>query len=314
MEKSISTQEGPVSLYHHFSMQHYSKSSIRVATAPVSWGVMEETDTSVWPAAAQVIEEIASAGYQGTELGPFAYYPRESLPLRAALERRHLTLTSAFVPLRWFQPDRLLGDVESLMNVAGLLAALECPYVVVADGMAKPGEGSPNDAAWRVAAAAMERTARQLRSLRLQLVFHLEAGSHLATPEDEARLCALTDPDLVGICLDTGHYAYSFGNPRDAVRQYGHRIRYVHLKDVDPLVRERVAQQGLDFYTAVRADIFTPLGRGCADIAGVVTDLFSLNYRGWVVAEQDVLLPVSQAATPLENARLSRAFLRQLGI
>jgi inosose dehydratase len=295
-------------------MQHHSKSLISVATAPVSWGVMEETDTSVWPVATQVIEEIAAAGYQGTELGPFAYYPTDSLSLRAALERHHLTLTSAFVPLRWFQPDRLSNDLESLMNVAGLLASLECPYVVVADGMAKTGEDCPNDAAWRAAAEAMEKTARQLKSLRLQLVFHLEAGSHLATPEDEARLCALTDPDLVGICLDTGHYAYSFGDPRDAIRQYGRRIRYVHLKDVDPLVRDHVVEQGLDFYAAVRAGIFTPLGRGCADIAGVVTDLLALNYRGWVVAEQDVLLPVSQGATPLENARLSRAFLRQLEI
>jgi inosose dehydratase len=295
-------------------MEHQSNSSIRVATAPVSWGVMEETDTSVWPAAARVIKEVAAAGYQGTELGPFGYYPTESLALCVALGRHNLTLTSAFVPLRWFQPDRLPSDIECLMNVAGLLAALECPYVVVADGMAAPGEASPDDAAWRAAAAAIERTARQLRSLRLQLVFHLEAGSHLATPEDEARLCALTDPDLVGICLDTGHYAYSFGNPRDAVRQYRQRIRYVHLKDVDPVVRGRVAEEGFDFYGAVRSGVFTPLGRGCADIAGVVTDLLSLGYRGWVVAEQDILLPASPLATPLENAQVSRAFLRQLGI
>jgi len=295
-------------------MRPRSKSSIKVATAPVSWGVMEETDASVWPSAAQVIEEISVAGYQGTELGPFNYYPTEPSLLRGALERHHLTLTSAFVPLRWFQPDRLPVDLELLMNVAGLLAALECPYVVVADGMAMPGEPSPNDSAWRAAAVFMERAARQLRSLKLQLVFHLEAGSYLATPEDEARLCALTDPELVGICLDTGHYAYNFGNPRDAIRQYGERVRYVHLKDVDPSVRERVARQGLDFYAAVRAGVFTPLGRGCADIAGVVTDLMSLGYSGWVVAEQDVLAPISPAASPLDNARVSRVFLHQLGI
>jgi inosose dehydratase len=275
---------------------------------------MEETDTSVWPAPAQVLEEIAAAGYDGTELGPFAYYPAEAAALGSALERHHLTLTSAFVPLRWFQPQRLPGDIESLLSVAALLAALECPYVVVADGMAAPGESSPGDAEWHSAATAMENVARQLRSLKLRLVFHLEAGSHLATPDDEARLCALTDPDLVGICLDTGHYAYSYGRPRDAIRQYGQRIRYVHLKDVDPMVREQISRQGLDFYTAVRSSIFTPLGRGCADIAGVVTDLLSLGYQGWVVAEQDVLLPVAPASSPLENARASRTFLRQLGI
>ena len=287
---------------------------IRLASAPVSWGVMEETDTSAWPPADQVLDEIAQAGYDGTELGPYGYYPTEATALRAAIGQRGLALTSAFVPLRWFEPERLPADAAALMEVARLLAALDCPFVVVADGMASPDAAEPGDAAWRVAAAAMEDVARDLAHLGLRTVFHLEAGSHLATPDNQARLCALTDPDLVGICLDTGHYAYSFGDPQTAVREYGNRIRYVHLKDVDPAVRERVAREGMDFYTAVRAGIFTPLGQGCAGIAGVVAGLQSSGYTGWVVAEHDVLMPIAGGRTPLENARASREFLRSLGI
>lgn len=296
-------------------MSHLKNNSrIHVASAPVSWGVMEETDTSVWPAAGSVLEEIAAAGYDGTELGPGGYFPTDANQLRSTLDVHRLTLTSAFVPLRWFQPDRLPADIESLMNVARLLAALDCPFVVVADGMAQPGESSPDDAAWKRTAGAMENVARKVQGLGLQLVFHLEAGSRLATPDDQARLCALTDPELVGICLDTGHYAYSFGDPRDAVRQYGKRIRYVHLKDVDPVVRERVSRHAVDFYAAVRSGVFTPLGRGCARIAEVVSDLLSTGYQGWLVAEQDVLMPLGNGRTPLENARQSREFLRQLGL
>jgi inosose dehydratase len=295
-------------------MTHVYTQPIRVASAPVSWGVMEETDTSVWPPADQALDEIGQAGYDGTELGPYGYYPTEAAALRAAIGQRGLALTSAFVPLRWFEPERLPADAAALMSVAQLLAALDCPFVVVADGMAPADALLPDQAAWRAAAAAMEQVARDMATLGLRTVFHLEAGSHLATPDDEARLCALTDPELVGICLDTGHYAYSFGDPRAAVREYGRRIRYVHLKDVDPAVRERVDRERLDFYTAVRAGIFTPLGRGCAEIAGVVADLQSSGYAGWVVAEQDVLMPLSGGRTPLENARESREFLRELGI
>ena len=295
-------------------MMHEHTQPIHLASAPVSWGVMEETDASAWPPADQALDEIAQAGYDGTELGPYGYYPTEATALRVAIGQRGLALTSAFVPLRWFEPERLPADAAALMEVARLLAALDCPFVVVADGMASPDAAEPGDAAWRVAAAAMERVARDLATLGLRTVFHLEAGSHLATPDDQARLCALTDPDLVGICLDTGHYAYSFGDPQAAVREYGRRIHYVHLKDVDPAVRERVAREGLDFYTAVRAGIFTPLGQGCAGIAGVVVDLQSSGYTGWVVAEQDVLMPLSGGRTPLENARASREFLRSLGI
>jgi len=291
-----------------------ARSPLQIASAPVSWGVMEETDTAVWPAAPQVIAEIAAAGYTGTELGPFGYYPTEPEPLCATLAAHSLTLTSAFVPLRWFQPERLPADVDALMGVARLLTALHCPFVVLADGVAQPGESSPNDSAWKTAARAMEDVARSLEHLGLRAVVHLEAGSHLATPEDQERLCALTDPELIGICLDTGHYAYSYGRPRDAVRQYGRRIRYVHLKDVDAAVRDRVTRERLDFYTAVRAGIFTPLGEGCADISGVVADLLSIGYNGWVVAEQDVLMPLPRGASPLANARRSRDFLRGLGL
>ena len=86
-------------------MKHHSNSPIQVATAPVSWGVMEETDTSVWPPAAQVMEEIAASGYGGTELGPFAYYPTEALSLRTALAQHDLTsdvglCTAPLVPAR----------------------------------------------------------------------------------------------------------------------------------------------------------------------------------------------------------------------
>ena len=100
-------------------MQDYpQKSNIRVATAPVSWGVMEETDTTVWPDASHVLQEIALAGYQGTELGPFGYYPTEALALQGAIEKHNLKLTSAFVPVQWFQPDRLSVDVVHDKNLS----------------------------------------------------------------------------------------------------------------------------------------------------------------------------------------------------
>jgi len=79
-------------------------------------------------------------------------------------------------------------------------------------------------------------------------------------------------------------------------------------------VRERVARDGLDFYAAVRSGVFTPLGRGCAEIAGVVSDLLSTGYEGWMVTEQDVLMPLGGGRSPLSNARQSREFLRSLGL
>ena len=286
---------------------------IRVASAPVSWGILEETDSSAWPPPEAVMAELREAGFDGTELGPLGYYPTEPAQLRAALARHQLSLTSAFVMIGLFEPGRREADLASARRVASILHAFGCPFIVVADAMRPPGDAvSPTDATWREAARLLENLAREFRSLNLMTVFHLESDSHLESPDDLDRLCRETDPDLIGVCLDTGHHYYNGGDPRAAVKQYGRRIRYAHLKDVDAAVLARVRAEKLDFYTAVKAGVFTPLGLGACGIGGVVEDLQAQGYTGWLVVEQDLLTRHDAAGrTPLEAARLSRQFLRE---
>src|SRR5262249_48241025 len=170
--------------------------------------------------------------------------------------------------------------------------------------------------AWHKAAQLMESLAREFKQSGLDTVFHLEAGSHLETPAHMDLLADLTDPALIGICLDTGHHAYSDGNPREALKKHGKRIRYVHLKDLNADVARRVHKEVLDFYSAVRAGIFPPIGSGSVDIRGFLDDLKASGYEGWIVVEQDTLDEHdAQGRTPLEAVGISRNYLRQtLGI
>ncbi len=287
-------------------------STIRVASAPVSWGIMEDNDDSGWPPPEQVMAEIRAAGFGGTELGPLGYYPTDPSQLRVALARHQLMLTSAFVMIGFFEPGRREADLAAARRVAGILHALGSPFIVLADALRPAGDtAEPSDATWREAARLLEDLAREFRSLNLTTVFHLESDSHLESPADLDRLCRETDPNLVGVCLDTGHHYYNGGDPRAAVKQYGRRIRHVHLKDVDAAVLARVHIEKLDFYSAVKAGVFTPLGLGAADIGGVVEDLKGQGYTGWLVAEQDLLTGRDAAGrTPLEAAKISREFLR----
>jgi len=297
--------------------------SIRIATAPVSWGILEIEGWTWRKTYTEVLDEMVQAGYSGTELGPHGFLPTNPSELKRELGQRKLSLLGAFLPLPLAHAEKHQAGLESALEVIRLLADAGAPLLVLADSM-DPHRmdiaGSVTEAdglseeQWTRAAELVNRVALRAREHGLRSAFHHHAGSYVETPRELDRLLTLTDPHLVGICLDTGHYAYSFGDPREAVHEYGRRIRYVHLKDVDPHVRERVARENLDFYAAVRSGVFAPLGRGCAQIAGVVSDLLSTGYEGWMVTEQDVLMPLVDGQTPLHNARQSREFLRGLGL
>ena len=60
-----------------------------------------------------------------------------------------------------------------------------------------------------------------------------------------------TDPQYVNLCLDTGHIAYCDGDNIEIIKQAPERITYVHLKFVDPKVRQRVKPENLSLAEAV---------------------------------------------------------------
>lgn len=302
------------------------ESQIRLAAAPVSWGVTEVAEGAARLAWAQVMDEIARAGYAATELGPYGYYPIDAAELRAALDARGLALTSAFVPLPLHDAAALDRAQDEALQIGRLLAELGAGYIVLSSASDErraalagrvPADGSAglSEEQWQAAAAGLEALARRCRELGLHAVFHHHAGTYVETPEELETLCRLTDPALVGVCLDTGHYVYGGGDPREALATYGRRIAYVHLKDIDAARLAAARGQGWSFVEAVERGVFTALGRGVADIAGCVADLRARAYQGWAVVEQDMLGERdADGRTPLEGMTAAREYLRGLGI
>ena len=68
----------------------------------------------------------------------------------------------------------------------------------------------------------------------MRVAFHHHAGTYVETPEETDRLMEMTDPELVGLCFDTGHYLYGGGDILEVTHKYADRIWYVHLKDLWP--------------------------------------------------------------------------------
>jgi inosose dehydratase len=139
-------------------------------------------------------------------------------------------------------------------------------------------------------------------------VFHHHAGTYIETPSEVERLLSITDPSLLGLCLDTGHYFYSGGDPVELAQKHASRIWHVHLKDVRGGVLDCVRKEKRGFLDAVANGVFCPLGEGDVDIVGVIKQLQAGAYDGWAVFEQDVD-PTKPGIVPKASAAASRRYL-----
>jgi inosose dehydratase len=297
--------------------------SIRVGNAPVSWAVYEADRPN--PPFARVLDEIAAAGYEGTELGPFGYLPTEPDALRRELAARRLALGSSFVPLPLEDAAARERSVEAALRVGRLLATQGVRELIIADdedpGRAAragriPADGSAGwtDAQWREAVATLHAAARALRDqLGQRMVVHHHAGTFLETPDEVDRLLDRTDPELVNLLLDTGHATFGGDDAVDVVRRHAGRIRYVHLKDVRADELSRVREQDVPMSEAWARGVFCPLGDGVVDFPRLVESLRGSGYAGWLIVEQDVV-PDAEGRLhpePAQSARQSREYLRE---
>ncbi|HUF39622.1 MAG TPA: TIM barrel protein [Anaerolineales bacterium] len=297
---------------------------MRIANAPCSWGVLEFELEGQAAGYRRVLDEIRDTGYEGTELGDWGFMPTEPEILDAELGGRGLALLGAFVPVDFSDRGAHQPGAVRAVRTARLLAAVAAtPVVVLADengkdpvrtrhaGRITPGQGL-DEAGWRAFAEGVEAVAREvLDATGVRSVFHHHCAGFVETPAEVESLMRRTDPELVGLCFDTGHYAFGGGDPIDGIRRHADRIRHVHFKDHDPVIAALVEDSGWDYFEAVRRGIFCELGRGAVDFPGVLRELDWIGYKGWIVVEQDVLPGLG---SPAESAGRNRAFLRDLGL
>jgi inosose dehydratase len=297
-----------------------------IASAPVSWGIMESCELPPEYPYTRVLDEIAAAGFSGTELGPYAFYPAHPERLRAELQQRGLALCSAFVDVPLANRSAVAEVLDQVERTAALISSAGARVLVLSDRLVpersrtagRPAEATTfawSDAEWNVAAEMVRQVVARCRQYGLEVAFHHHAGTHVETPQEIERLLSLLQPDEMGLCFDTGHFVFCGGDdPEGFVQKHGARIRWLHLKDLDAARADQARQKKMDFHAAVRHGIFAPLGHGSIDFARLLTQVRGAGYQGWVVVEQDVLPGGSDAAAPLANATAAREFLRTLGL
>src|SRR5512139_1935717 len=98
-------------------------SSINIANAPCSWGVLEFNLEGKVAGYAQVLDEMCETGYAGTELGDWGFMPTDPAQLKRELQQRSLSLLGAFVPIAFAQESALAAGKATALRTASLLAA-----------------------------------------------------------------------------------------------------------------------------------------------------------------------------------------------
>ena len=307
---------------------------IKIANAPCSWGALEfEGLAGEQIGYQQMLDELRETGYTGTELGDWGFMPTEPAVLRAELEARGLGMVGAFVPVALKDAQAHADGAATAVQTARLLAAVAepggtPPLIVLADAngsdparTANAGRVMPDlslsGAEWRTFAQGAEQVARAVRDATgLRTAFHHHCAGYVETPDEIARLLELTDPDLLGLVFDTGHFLFGAAGDEDqtiqaALDRFGERIWHMHFKDCQPRIAAQSRAQSWDYFEAVRRGVFCELGQGAADFAAATAWLRARDYRGWVVVEQDVLPGMG---APRESAARNRAYLRTIGL
>jgi inosose dehydratase len=167
-------------------------------------------------------------------------------------------------------------------------------------------------AEWEIAAEGVMRIARAVKKeTGLRTVIHHHCAGYIETPAEIDTLLRLTDPALVGMCLDTGHYRFGGGDPLACLRANRQRIWHVHFKDCHPALARQSRQEGWDYFTSVRKGIFCELGQGEIDFPAIQAELQRTDYNGWIVVEQDVLPGMG---SPRQSALRNRQYLKRIGL
>ena len=299
---------------------------IKIANAPCSWGALEFELEGKLLGYEQVLDEIKETGYTGTELGDWGFMPTDPAALHQEIEQRGLTLLGAFVPVALADSAAHDAGVEKALKVARLMveAGYNNAFIVLADENGTVPERTKN--AGRIKsnqslspeqmqtfAQGAEKIARAVKDTYvLRTVFHHHCAGYIETPAEIDALMERTDPGLLGLCFDTGHYLFGGGkDPVAALTKWSDRVWHIHFKDFSQAVAREGEAAGWDYFDAVANGVFCELGKGAVDFGAVKTFLEKEQYQGWIVVEQDVLPGMGN---PKLYAQNNRNYLHTLGL
>lgn len=260
---------------------------LRIAGAPISWGVCEVPGWGYQMPAERVLTEMSSLGITATEFGPEGFLPEEPAAKAAFLDGYGLQAVGGFLPVVLHDPDHdPLTDVDPFIDAC---LASGAGVVVLAASTGLDGyDARPvlDELQWKTLLTHLDRISDHAESRGVVAAIHPHMGTLVENAADVDRVI---EGSHVGLCIDTGHLAAAGADPVAITLANLARVKHVHLKDVDQAKAARVVSGEVAFADAVADGMWQVLGQGDVDIRAMIGALRSHGYDGWYVLEQDVM-------------------------
>jgi len=285
--------------------------NVKIAGAPISWGVCEVPGWGHQMTPDRVLTEMAELGLGATEFGPLGFLPVEPADRAAALAKHGMEAVGGFFPIILYKDDfdplpAVLTELESYSASGAKTLVLSADTGLDGYDTKRP---ELDAAGWATMFKNLERIKDAAAALGVTAVLHPHVGTMVET---EADVLQILNGSTIKFCLDTGHMIIGGTDPVAFVAKHADRVAHSHLKDVNLEVASRVQSGEITYYEGILEGMYVPLGTGDVDVRSIVRGLLSAGYDGWFVLEQDNVIneePVVGAG-PFADAKASVEFIR----
>jgi len=259
-----------------------------------------------------------AAGYDGVELGPWGYLPNDYETLSEELQKRNLELVAGTVFGNYTDDGSIDKMCETIDQIANLLIRFpSAKYIVMIQEMFTDEKTGGDIMARALTSAQQETLYKNIRragdfvkNRGLVPALHPHVDCYIETEKQIEDVLENTD---IPLCFDTGHHAYSGGDPAAFYMKHHGRIPFLHIKECDMKIAGRARGEKWPFAKAVAEGAMCEPGSGDINFKELFDFMKQQKYDGWVVVEQD-MYPLDDFGKPLETAARTRKYLRQAGI
>jgi len=291
--------------------------SIKLANAPVSWGVdyADEKNNPEWQ---KVFTEISDTCFKYAELGPYGYVPPDSNIILDFINQINIKIIGGFIFDNLHISSQHEGIRKKIISYCSLLKTLDSDLFVIIDHISsdRMATSGNKDVSKKLDIDEYKKMINFINEISkichedfgLNPVLHPHAGTFIEYEFEIDNVLNDVKSNYLGLCLDTAHLYYSKIDPYKSIEKYSNKIKHMHLKDIDNKILNEIHKNNIDFDTAVGMEVFCPLGTGCINFEKIFKELNKVSYNYFATIEQDI--DPKEKLDPAVYAKKSLNFLK----